>query len=356
MGKVLQGQCISGTEVLWVAVHGFAFALALLTVGTELLNPAAVTAVVAAGGTYLLVLSELTTHTTVQEWAPLVAAVVGAGLLSMGGARYASGQSFAPPTLASGAGPVVILSVLAGYVLAAFQMQALGKQGLEDWIPLALAVGVSGLLAHAGARYSRNEEFFPKALTTGSGPRMVLLGLGLFVGTSFLGALESHKGTWEQWVALAAAAAGSALLASGGARYAQGGEFFPGALTTGPVPAAVMALLAAFVYTVFVEHVGVRKAGEGVEAWMPLLGAVVGAGALSHCGARLGSDETFLPALLEQGFTPLLATAGLAIYTVLALHAVNEPKGGLTMWMNLAGAASVVGGLSYCTKRKLAMA
>lgn len=354
MGKVLEGQCVSGAEVLWVALHGFAFALALLTVGTELLNPAAVTAVVAAGGTYLLVFSELTAHTTLQEWAPLVAAVVGAGLLSMGGARFASGQSFAPPSLALGAGPVIILSVLAGYVLAAFQMQALGEKGLEDWIPLAFAAGISGLLANAGARYSHNEDFLPKALTSGAGPRMVLLGFGLFVGTSFLGALESHKGTWEQWLALAAAVAGSALFAFGGARYAQGVEFFPEALTSGPVPAAVMALLTAFVYTAFVEHIGARKPEEGVEQWMPLLGAVVGAGVLSRCGARFGSGETFLPALLENGTIPLVATAGLIIFTVLALHPVNEPKGGLTMWMNLAGAASVVGGLSALSnKRKL---
>ncbi|GAB5034588.1 Hypothetical protein NocV09_02000380 [Nannochloropsis oceanica] len=356
MGKVFEGQCVSGAEVLWVAVHGFGFALALLTVGTELLHPRAVTAVVAAGGTYFLVLSELTAHSILQEWAPLVAAVLGAGLLSMGGARFASGQSFAPPSLSSGAGPVIILSVLAGYVLAAFQMQALGEKGLEDWIPLAFAAGISGLLANAGAYYSPNEDFFPKGLTSGAGPRMVMLGLGLFVGPSFLGALESHKGTWEQWLALAAAAAGSALFAFGGARYAQGFEFFPEALTRGPVPAAGMALLAAFIYTSFVEHFEARKPGEGVEQWMPLLGAVVGAGVLSHCGARWGAGEAFLPALLESGAYPLVATAGLVIYTVLALHAVNEPKGGLTMLMNLAGAASVVGALSALNKRKFVAA
>ncbi len=346
MGKVLEGQCVSGTEALWVAVHGFAFTLAVVLVGGEYFSPLALTGVLAAGGTYLLSLSELPDHPTLQEWLPLTAAVVGAGLLSMGGARYSAGQAFVHPTLASGAGPVLVLSVLAGYAVAAFQLQGLRASGVEEWIPLLLAAGGAGVVSHAGARYGRGESFFPEALTSGAGPCNFLLGLGLFVGVGFLNAVESHKGTWEQWLALGGAATAVGLLAGGGARYAQGGEFFPEALTKGPVPAAVMALLGAFVYTAFVENVGVRG-GQGVEEWLPLMGAVVGAGTLAHCGARLGSDASFLPDLLERGVAPLVYTVGLAMYSVLALHAVNEPKGGLTTWMNLAGAASVVGALSF---------
>jgi len=45
---------------------------------------------------------------------------------------------------------------------------------------------------------------------------------------------------------------------------------------------------------------------------------------------------------------------GLALYSALALHAVEDAKGGLTMWLNVAGAASLAGGVALVGKRKLA--
>lgn len=351
MAKILEGQCVTGLEAVWVFLHGFAFALMAVMVGTDYLSPYALTAVMAAGGTYLLVLSELTAHTTVQEWAPLVAAVAGVGLLSKGGARYGSGESFVHPSLTSGSGPVLILSVLAGYVLAAFHLHALKAPGVEEWIPLLLAAGGVGLLSHAGARYGSGEDFFPKQLTTGNGPRNFLTGLGVFVVVSFLGAVESHKGTWEQWVGLAAAVAGVGLLSAGGARYAAGGDFLPEALASGPVPAAVMATLGAFVYTAMMEEVGVNRNGD-LSEWFPLAGAVAVVGLLAHGGARLGADESFLPDFMSKGFAPVAFTITLVLYSIMALHAVSEPRGGLTMGLNLAGFASVVGGLAFYNNNK----
>lgn len=110
MGKVLQGQCVSGasthtdsrllptaqspspphqhpkdtylptspkphpsipkgSEALWVALHGFAFALVALVVGLEHLSPTGLAAVLAGGGTYLLTLAEVAEHATLLEWA-----------------------------------------------------------------------------------------------------------------------------------------------------------------------------------------------------------------------------------------------------------------------------------------------
>lgn len=353
MSTILDGQCASGLEVLWVAMHGFVFTFVLLTAGMDLLNVAAMTALVAGGGMYLVVLSEIGAHSMVYEWLPLVVTVVAVSLLSMGGARYAKGQVFAPPSTTSGTGPVLFLSVLGGYVLATFQTQALRASGLEDWIPL-MAIGVvCALMAYGGVRYTRNEDFLPTSLTRGSGPRISLMALGLFVGTSFLRKLEGYKGTWGSWLALGGAAAGSALLASGGARYSLGGSFLPGTVASGPAPVAVMALLGALVYTAFVERLSLRASGQGAEQWWPLAGVVLGVGALSHAGARMGADST-LPTGLKQGWTSPLAMLGLALYSALALHAVEDAKGGLTMWLNVAGAASLAGGVALVGKRKLA--
>lgn len=68
-----------------------------------------------------------------------------------------------------------------------------------------LAASLAGLFASSGARLGSTspEEapvFFPQALTSGTGPRSFLLGLGLFVGVSFLNTVNTHKGEWEQWV------------------------------------------------------------------------------------------------------------------------------------------------------------
>ena len=67
----------------------------------------------------------------------------------------------------------------------------------------------------------------------------------------------------------------------------------------------------------------------------------------------MGADST-LPTGLKQGWTSPLAMLGLALYSALALHAVEDAKGGLTMWLNVAGAASLAGGVALVGKRKLA--
>lgn len=50
--------------------------------------------------------------------------------------------------------------------------------------------------------------------------------------------LHKHQ-SYQQHSALGTAAAAAGLAAAGGARYAQGGPFFPESLTTGPIPTAV---------------------------------------------------------------------------------------------------------------------
>jgi hypothetical protein len=62
-------QTKQGTEALWVALHGFAFALVALSVGLEHLSPAGVAALLAGGGTYLLTLAEMAEHATLLDWA-----------------------------------------------------------------------------------------------------------------------------------------------------------------------------------------------------------------------------------------------------------------------------------------------
>lgn len=54
---------------MWVALHGFAFALVALVVGIDHLSPTALSAVLAGGGMYLLTLAEVAEHATLLEWA-----------------------------------------------------------------------------------------------------------------------------------------------------------------------------------------------------------------------------------------------------------------------------------------------
>ncbi len=66
-------------------------------------------------------------------------------------------------------------------------------------------------------------------------------------------------------------------------------------------------------------------------------------------GARYGQDKQLVPEglLSSKAQGPALLTLALGAYTVLALHAVTEAKGGLTLGLNLVGAVTIVGALSF---------
>jgi hypothetical protein len=167
-----------------------------------------------------------------------------------------------------------------------------------------------------------------------------------------------------------------------------------------------MALLGAFVYTAFQDAVAAkalaavagvkRKRGMpppvvgGLDEWMcvlmysefislslyvsysigsrtdhillathqkrrPLTFTAALAGLIAMGGARYGQDKPLVPEALlaSKAQGPALLTLALGAYTVLALHAVTDAKGGLTLGLNLVGAVTIVGALSfYGTKGK----
>jgi hypothetical protein len=70
-------------------------------------------------------------------------------------------------------------------------------------------------------------------------------------------------------------------------------------------------------------------------------------------GARYGQDKPLVPEslLATKAQGPALMTLALGAYTVLALNAVTDARGGLTLGLNMVGAVTIVGALSFYGKR-----
>lgn len=74
------------------------------------------------------------------------------------------------------------------------------------------------------------------------------------------------------------------------------------------------------------------------------------AGLVAMGASRYGQDKPLVSAGLlasKRAQGPALLTLALGVYTVLALGAVTDARGGLTLWLNLTGAATIVGALSF---------
>lgn len=59
---------LTGTDVLWVTLHGFAAGLVFIVAGMEYLSPDLLTSILAITTAYLAYLGELTQHPSLQEW------------------------------------------------------------------------------------------------------------------------------------------------------------------------------------------------------------------------------------------------------------------------------------------------
>lgn len=85
----------------------------------------------------------------------LALGVVLVGSLALGGARLSQDKPFVPEALSRGAGPLVVIGLLAIYTFVSLYGVASQKGDLDRWMSLSGAATVVGGLSYLGTYVSR---------------------------------------------------------------------------------------------------------------------------------------------------------------------------------------------------------